>query len=49
MSMCDHFFVKVIEVPTGCEDMDGYRIPPCCVRMQCVNCGAFEDELEDDL
>lgn len=48
--MCNHFFVKVIEIPIGPdEDMVGYRIPPCCVRMQCVNCGVFEDELEDDL
>ena len=46
--MCDHEFVKVIDIPVGIDD-DGhlYRIPPCCVRWLCVHCGAYEDELEE--
>ena len=44
--MCDHEFVKVFEVPAGLEDADFYVRP--VLRWQCIHCGAYEDELEDD-
>lgn len=48
MGACQHEFAKVIEDPVGLEHMDGYRIPPCCIRWQCIHCGIYEDDLEDD-